>query len=429
MKNQKRIRLFIFAFLIISALSAAFSFAVSAEESGIYFEDYEDFSNPDILSHSSQISEGWYETVNATGVNKGGKSYCEITGDGQLFIHADPSDSNFGEVGYKFGTTITEGVVELGFKVKFVGGSNYQSRFYVGGENIFGVAGGRLYSGNKNIPINDPIDITFRYNGGTGSPVSASFNGKPCEELTNKVLKNSKYFSISHFSNKLSEKSSVDLYFDDFYIKHYKIPKLVSANISDGETAVALNAPELTFNIPIDSATLEFLKLEKNGKTVEDAEFILSEDGTKITLKTPLEYSAPYKIEAKTGLKSTGGVEAAPFELRFHTMHKPAAVLTDAPVSFDKTSLAAGETVTASGVFSNPTENTEYVDLIVALYTSENIMEDIRIKRVELSAGAENVTGSLSITLPGDVAGKKLRAYTWSGFDETDIVSRRNELN
>ena len=155
----------------------------------------------------------------------------------------------------------------------------------------------------------------------------------------------------------------------------------------------------------------------------------MSEDGTKITLKTPLEYSAPYKIEAKTGLKSTGGVEAAPFELRFHTMHKPAAVLTDAPVSFDKTSLAAGETVTASGVFSNPTENTEYVDLIVALYTSENIMEDIRIKRVELSAGAENVTGSLSITLPGDVAGKKLRAYTWSGFDETDIVSRRNELN
>lgn len=422
--------LLVSAIILICSPIMSFALTITGSNANCDFELQEDFESYDESYDIPKTTDkGWFD--NDSYVSKAG--YAVIEG-GKLKIHASPADASSGSVSLKFGETLKNGIVKVGFTIRFVGGAdeNTQSRFFLSGTGPFiARSSGKMYGKNAlETVITDEQDFEVEcwFDAETAKPLYCYINGVEVG-VTDRDYSDISSLKFMHFSNRLSATKDVDLYVDNIYVKQCKKPKIVSTTVTDGMVGAEINAPEFQFNTPISEETINEISLTKNGEKVEDASFILSEGGTKVRLSAPLEYSSLYILKISDNLKSIDGIAADPVEYSFHTKHKPAALTKTGNASFDKVSLNAGETVTVSANFSNSTIKAEDVVVILAIYSPENIMESVKLEKFSINPGSVDAPVSANITLPDDVSGKTLRAYFWNGFDCTEIITDSVSIN
>lgn len=237
-----------------------------------------------------------------------------------------------------------------------------------------------------------------------------------------------KEFGWIQFANRRPDgASNFNFALDNIVFEKIPAPELISTNVSNGEEGVELFIPELEFSEPLLKSSVKGMSLYAFDEKVSDAVFELSEDKTKAYLKTPLDYSTLYTIKTDFNVKSESTLSVKSSEISFHTAHKPAQLTLTEAITFDKASLLANDTVTASAKFKNNTEKSEDILLIAALYSADSTMEDIEISKVTVPAG-EDASVIVSMTLPKDITGKTLKVYAWNSYRKVQITAASASL-
>lgn len=227
-------------------------------------------------------------------------------------------------------------------------------------------------------------------------------------------------------TNAIDENSNegVEIYIDNISIKTAIEPMIEKVDIggnevNDGDTATEVNTLTVIFTGPITETEAEKIQLLKNDVLL-DSDFVLSEDGKKMTFTGSLQYSCAYRIVMNDDIKSVNGLYFPETSVSFHTKHEASpiipgdVVITDAVTSEPVTDLSTADEVYIASTFVNNTQIIQNGSMIIALYR-DGMMEKIEYKTLPIAANQSEVLG-ITLQMPEDKSGLTMKVMKWESY-------------
>ena len=205
----------------------------------------------------------------------------------------------------------------------------------------------------------------------------------------------------------------------------------ISGKLTNGEEAT------LSFGTQDNEDGSVTLRAWINGELVAECvdngitdDYNPGESSTKYSVYTAAKENYPRTVEKAGGEKfyvEVTGADTYKYIKKISIEDRSVSDEISSKVVFDTESLVAGQTVNGSAVVKNTTFEGQKVTLVLALYDSNGVLKEIKIKD-ELLESDEKKTVSDSIKLPDDISGYKLYGFIWNDLVGMKPIGTRSQL-
>lgn len=211
-------------------------------------------------------------------------------------------------------------------------------------------------------------------------------------------------------------------YIDNLKVEKMASPKIAATNMPSTQTPVPLDSFYLDFDMPMNAESLEQIKMYKDDVRLEEIDYQLTNDGTRLTLNTLLDYSSIYRVEIEERtVMGENRFYIPTTKYLIYTKHKDTPVTMPEGVepmfmneNYEPISKLDGCTTLRLDTALKSTSGEQDVMLLLVQYENGTKVKKIAHKKVKLADGVLTPV-SISLDLAETEGTSRVYGYFWCG--------------